>query len=127
MYKEAAKMKLRFASNKGDLCVEDLFDLPLTSARGVSLDGLARAAYKALGEFEVSFVQDVSLPKKIAALRLDILKDVITDKLAEREAAKSAALAKAKKEKIMEIIAEKEFDDLRSQDVSKLKQMLAEL
>jgi len=33
--------KLRFASPRGDLTAEDLFDLPLTSARGISLDSIS--------------------------------------------------------------------------------------
>jgi hypothetical protein len=38
MYKEAAKQKLRFATNKGNLSVEQLWDLNLTD-----LDSLAVA------------------------------------------------------------------------------------
>jgi len=37
----AAQNKLRFASPRGDLTAEDLFDLPLTSARGISLDSIS--------------------------------------------------------------------------------------
>ena len=40
IFKQAAKAKLRFPSSKGELRVEDLWDLPLTSKTGPSLDSL---------------------------------------------------------------------------------------
>ena len=40
IFKQATKLKLRFSSVRGDLTVEDLWDLPLTSKSNLSLDGV---------------------------------------------------------------------------------------
>ena len=56
MYKKALKMKLRFATSKGKLTTEDLFDLSLTD-----LNNIAIALDKKLSESpRKSFISDVA-------------------------------------------------------------------
>jgi len=124
MYKQASKMKLRFESEKGSLTVEDLWDLPLTSEKGVSLDGLAKKVYHELTSYEINFVDKVDIGKRISELKLNIIKDIIAEKISDREKAKERSLLKSRKEKILEIIEEKESEFLKEKDIDQLKGML---
>ena len=81
LYRTAAQEKLRFPSSKGQLSVEQVFDLPLDSEKYDSLNGLAKAAYlEAKGDGEISFVTSSKGKSKAvrdAELRLEILKDIM--------------------------------------------------
>lgn len=41
MFQQATRLKLRFSTSQGQLTVEDLWDIPLTSTRNASLDSIA--------------------------------------------------------------------------------------
>ena len=115
MYKQGIIEKVRFSSQKGMVSMEDLYDLPLTSARGVSLDGLAKSVNRELkNSAEESFVTDASKASSELQLKLDILKDVIAFKKEQSESKKSAVANKAKREKIKEILAKKQDDGLEN-------------
>ena len=58
MFEQAARMKLRFDTPRGALSAEDLWDLPLTSTRGLSLNDIAITLHHALKHDTVSFVDD---------------------------------------------------------------------
>ena len=80
IFKEAAKLKLRFKA-KGNMSVEDLFDLPLTSKDGVSLNDIAKEIYKNIKEDSgVDFVGEVIETDRIEELKLQIVKEIIKDK-----------------------------------------------
>jgi hypothetical protein len=128
MFKEASKIKLRFGTQKGQVTAEDLWDLPLTSARGVSLDGIARAVNRELkSSEEESFVTTASKASAELTLKLEILKDIIASKVADREASKSKAENKVKKAKILDILAKKQNDSLENMSEEDLKQMVKDL
>lgn len=131
LYKYAAKNRFRFPSNRGDLTVEQLFDLPLKSERtGFDLDNVARAVNSQLKELgEESFVTDVSANPRKAVLeaQLDIVKDVIKTKQDEN----AAKLAKAKKaderRKLIDAIGAKKDQQLTTASLEELEQKLAAL
>lgn len=124
MFEKAARLKLRFPSSVGNLTIEDLWDLPLKS-RGVSLDKLAIALNKEVKESgEESFVDKKSTASTALTLKFDIVKHVIDVKLAEAEAAKTRAEAKARNEKIVAIIAEKQDEGLRDLSVEELQKLV---
>ena len=86
MYKKALKSKLRFNTTKGKLTTEDLFDLNLTD-----LNNIAIALDKKLSETpRKSFISDITPDTQEDELRFNIVKDVITTKLAERDANQNA-------------------------------------
>ncbi len=127
-FEQASREGLRFSSSKGALTVEDLWDLPLTSARYVSLDTMAKTANKYLKETEEeSFVNVKTTSNTFAELRLDILKHIIAVKLTEMGAANEAIVNKAKKEKILAILANKQDAVLESQSEAELKALLETL
>jgi hypothetical protein len=125
LFEKASRMKLRFVTPVGNLVVEDLWDLPLTSGVGhANLDDLAKAFNDQLQNSEVSFVKKPAEKDKAAAVSFEIVKHVIKVRLAENQAAKDALDRKAKKEKIMEIISRKQDAELESTSLEELQAQL---
>ncbi len=129
LYKYAAQHQLRFASRSGNLTVEDLFDLPLTSERGSSLDDTAKKINAELKSVsEESFVVTSSNPrKKMLEIALDIVKDVIATKLAENEAERLKAAKKDERRKILDALAAKKDQKLTEASIEELEAKLAAL
>jgi len=131
LFEKASRLKLRFASAKGKVTVEDLWDLPLTTrtAHGLSLDNLAKAANREIKTTEEESFVTVNKTKdeSIAELMLEVLKYIIKVKLAEAQNKQDAKLLRLKKEKILDIIASKEDESLMNTDIADLKKMLADL
>ena len=127
MFELASRLKLRFATVRGLITAEDLWDLPLTAKSGFSLDYIARAVNAELKESnEESFVATPSTGDKAMELRLDILKAVIKHRQDEAEATRTRVEKKARKDKIASILAQKKDDVLGSQSVEELEKLLAE-
>jgi hypothetical protein len=129
IFERAARSKLRFATNKGMLTAEDLWDLPLTSDRGhVNLDDLARSLNRQLkNEQDESFVEDVSHHNSALKLSFDLVKYVIDVKLEERDLAKSATERRKSKARILEIIESKQDQELSSKSLEELTALAAAL
>ena len=121
MFKQASKMKLRFATSKGNLSVEDLWDLslPVLDKLAVSYDEeLAKSPRK-------SFITNDAPSNTELELKFNIVKEIITDKLkADREAAKNKAVEKAR---LTELLAKKQSEKLESLSEDEIKRRLAEL
>jgi hypothetical protein len=123
MFEKASRIKLRFNSSKGRLSIEDLWDLKLKE-----LDDLTRAIYQELKEKgEKSFITETPEIDEKLQLKFDILKHIILIKLDEQAAAENAFKIKMRKQQILEIIADKEIEDLKIKDISELKALLKEL
>lgn len=127
LFEQASRMKLRISTPAGNLSVEDIWELPLTSRTNkLNLDDIARSLHQELKiQDEVSFVTEKASPKQsLLQLQFDIVKHVIDVKLAERNAAVNATKEKEKKDKILKIISEKEEDNLKNLSVDELKAMI---
>ena len=123
MYKKALRMKLRFATTKGKLTTEDLFDLSLTD-----LNNIAIALDKKLSETpRRSFISDITPDTEEDELRFNIVKDVINTKLVERNNAQNAKAKAAEKAQLLEILHRKENQALENLSVDELKAKLAAL
>lgn len=120
MYKEASKQKLRFTTTKGNLSVEQLWELSLDELNDLAL-GLEEA-YNKSGK--KSFLTTRSVKDKTAKLRFDIVLDVLNTKVDEAAEAKEAKENKAHNEKILELIQGKEDEALKGKSVRELKAML---
>lgn len=119
-FKEATKQKLRFQTNKGNLTTEQLWDLNLSD-----LDTLAVSLEEAYESSKgKSFL--VKKTKKDATIKLqfDIVLDVLQTKVEEQEAAKEVAENKAHNAKIIELIQEKQDEQLKGKSIKQLEAML---
>ena len=119
MFKQASKMKLRFATSKGNLSVEDLWDLslPVLDKLAVSYDEeLAKSPRK-------SFITNDTPSNTELELKFNIVKEIITEK-ADRETAKNKAAEKAR---LTELLAKKQSEKLESLSEDEIKRRLAEL
>lgn len=128
MFEKASRLKLRFMTPRGGVTTEDLWDLPLTSENGLSLDSLARELHRELKTSEEeSFVKPKTSANTTLTLKFEIVKRVIEVKLAEAEARLQATERKNKKEKLLGIIAEKEDAKLMKTSLADLKKMVDDL
>lgn len=130
LYLSAIRTKLRFASAKGLLSVEDLFDLPLTSEKGTSLNGIAQSVNRELrASGEESFVSSAKkTPSDVQnQLRLDILKDVIATKERENELNANARNIAAREQEIMGLIARRQAAERENLSMEELQAELAAL
>ena len=128
MFEKASRLKIRFATTLGVISTEDLWDLPLTSHRSVSLDDIARSLHREIKDSaEESFVTKATAADEKLQLGFDIVKHVIEVKLAEREVAATAAAKKAEKQKLLSLIAEKQEGALKEKSVEELQAMVEAL
>ena len=119
MYKQASRLGLRFASPKGPLTVEQLWDLKpeMLDTMAVSLEEEVTKAGKK------SFLTTKSSEDKVAKLKFDIVLDVLTTKVEEAAAAAVSAETKAFNNKIDLLIAEKEEEEFKGKSIEELRAM----
>ncbi len=127
MYKKAARLKLRFQTSRGLLSVEDLFGLSLKS-----LEEECRKQFKSMKESnsgaseELDFLGESKVDPE-EELKFEILKDIYKTKKAEIDEQKKSVEIKAEKQKILEILKEKQDQSLRGMSEEELKKKLEEL
>lgn len=130
MFEKASRLKLRFCSPQGNLGAEDLWDLPLTSTRTnqANLNNIAKAVSRELKvEGEEDFVNPRSGGDDILQLKLEIVKHVIQVRQAENEAARALSDRREKKEKLLELIARKQDQQLEGKPLEELQAMVEAL
>ena len=122
IFEAASKNKYRYPY-KGTITTEDLWDL--TQAQ---LDMVYKALNKGVSEAQVS-----SLMRKVTDVdaellnKIEIVKYIFNAKEAEAEARKNDAAKHAKKQRILDILAQKQEDALQNMSEDDLKKMLDEL
>lgn len=127
-FEKATRNKVRFETNRGNITVEDLWDLPLTSKTGFSLDDIAKSFNRKLKESdEESFVTKSSSANELLKLKFELVKYVISVKLEENATAKINLENKEKKNKILSIIAQKQDEKLMGSSLEELQAMVNSL
>jgi len=129
IYEYAARNKIRFASTRGDLTVEQLWDVPLRSNDDFNLNMVAKAANNAVKKInEESFVEAKRTPQHTRVeTAFEIVKHVIEVKLADEAAAKRRAENRVEKEKLLTILAEKQDGKLSELSEKELRRRIAAL
>lgn len=129
VFEKASRLKLRFDTGKGQLTIEDLWDLPLTSSiNKANLDEIARNLHKQLkNDDDVSFVDKDKKSDYIVQLKFDIVKHIIEVRLEENEKKAAAHANKTKRQVLLQALVERENEDLKNKSPEELRAMLAEL
>ena len=119
MYKQATRLKLRFPTTKGNLTVDDLWDLPLTQLDLVAKD-LSRAVKDSAEE---SFITKPSKVHTSLQVAFDVVKDVIATRLAEIEAKAQAEARAEEARRAKEVLAKRQdgkFEEMSDEELQKL-------
>jgi len=128
IFEQASRLRLRFESAKGNLTVEDLWELPLSSEKSVSLDSVAKKIYQNLnGVQSISFVGESTEANTLDRLRMDIVLLIIDVKKAENAAARKATENRIEAQRIMEQMAKLQDKALDNMSMDQLQARLAEL
>ena len=122
VFEIASRSKFRFAF-KGLISVEDLWDLQVTSLDRI-FKGLNAQMKQATEE---SLLDTKTMEEKEVALKIEIVKHIVTVKLAEKARRLKAKENRENKQKIMEIMADKQDESLKNKSVEELETMLNEL
>lgn len=122
IFEYATRNKMRFPY-KGNVSVEDLWDLSVTELDKVfkTLNSQRKQSQ------EESLLNTKSKEDEIVDIQIAIVKHIVAVKLAEKEAREKAAENKAKKQKIMAIMAARDEKALENASDEDLQKMLAEL
>jgi hypothetical protein len=122
IFERASQLKLRIATAAGNVIVEDLWDIQLTSSRSVSLDDIAKGLRRVIKDREEeSFVTKPSKANEELQLAFDIVKHIIEVKLTEAEVARAKADNREKKQKLLQLIAEKKDEQLKTSSIEELQ------
>lgn len=123
MYKDLVRNRTRFVTAKGSLTLEQLWDLSVDE-----LDTLAVSLQEAYDKSnsKKSFIYKKTAKDKTLKDQLDVVLDILQTKMEEAEAATLKAERKAKNQKIMAIIADKQDKALANKSIKELTAMLEE-
>ena len=122
-FETATRRKLRFQTTKGNLSIEDLWDVPLT---------VLDEAYKGLSR-QIRDVEDDSLLAKRdsgveeATIKRDLVKHVVEVRQAEATEKRSREARRAQAARVRELIAQKQDEALSGKSTEELAALLAEL
>lgn len=119
LFKVATKKKYRF-SYKGQVTVEDLWDLSVEELDKIykNLKSLQKNAS------EESLLQTVTKEDKELNNKIEIIKTIVTDKLAAKDRAMKAASQRVQNQRILEIMADKQDAALKEKSIEELQNML---
>lgn len=122
IFEYAVANKLRFPY-KGNVSVEDLYDLTTVELDSI-YKNLKREAKKA---DEESLLDTKSEEDVVLNVKIDIVKHIVEKKLAKIDAMKHAAKVREQKNKILDIIAQKQEESMHDKSIDELMKMLEDL
>ena len=79
IFEIATREKIRFETSRGEIGVEELWDVPLTSKNQFDLDNIAKAVNKKIkDQEEESFVKVKSAESNTLKLKLEVVKRALS-------------------------------------------------
>lgn len=122
MFESAVRGKYRFPF-KGQVTVEDLWDLSPKDLDSIfkTLNAQSKKAN------EESLLASKSATDVVLDTKIEIVRYIVGVKLAEAERAKTARENREKKQRLAELIADKQDAELRGKSVAELQAMMAAL
>lgn len=129
LFEVATRRKYRFASNKGELTTEQLWELPLKAQNGFDLDSVARAIFKELkAADEESFVEvSKDTGQDILEQKLELVKHIIAVKQDEQKKAANRAAMAAERKRLLEVLAQREDEELKGLSKEEAEKRLNDL
>lgn len=122
MFEVAARKRFRFPF-KGSISVEDLWMLSVKD-----LDAIFKALNSELKSIEEeSLLNDKSQKDIELDLKIQIVKHIVKVKLEEEQNRINLKQKKEQKQEILELIALKKKDDLRSKSIEELQSMIEDM
>lgn len=122
LFEIATRRKYRFATNKGSLSVEDLWDLSSTQ-----LDATYRAMTKELREQGGESLMQKDNDNTVLTDKIEIIKHIFLVKKEEAAARRAAEENRNKRQRIMEILEQKRDASLQNMSEEDLQKMLNDL
>lgn len=128
IFEQASRKNLQFTTSRGNVATHELWEIPLTSTKGFSLNDIAKAVKRAIDqEGEEDFVAPRSSGSTDNHLRLEILKHIIQVRQEENAKVVQQRENKEKKEKIATILEQKQNEELLNKSAEELMQILNSL
>lgn len=128
LFELATRNKFRFSTVKGEVSSEDLWDMPLTSRNNFDLDTVAISLSKQISEnSEMSFVKTTTTANKTLKDKLEVVKHVISTKMAEAELKETLKYKEAERELLKSALQEKKVDAVKGLTVEEIEARLASL
>ena len=129
IFEQASRKALRFQTVKGELTVEQLWQLNLDKGE-VNLYQLATELVAAVNnkpQKELSFFKKKTNKNELAELKFAIIEHIVITKVSEIEENESAAVRKSEIDEIDRLISQKEAESKSSMSLEELKKLKAKL
>jgi len=134
LFERATRKQYRFDSPNGQLATEDLWTLPRTTnkANRANLLDIAKGLSKQLKENSVDDELDALVSKSVKknselSDKFEIVKYILKVLGAEADAAELRKTNRDRRQKLVDIIAQKELEGLLGTDLEELKAMAASM
>lgn len=122
MFEMVTREKMRFPF-KGLVSIEDLWDLTVQN-----LDLIFKTLNSELKKVkEESLLNAKSIQDKELDVKIEIVKYIVGVKLQEEDVRAKAKVQKEQKQKILEILSQKQDESLQNKSIDELKEMLSKL
>lgn len=129
VFEKASRAKLRFATARGNLSVEQLWDLPLDKGE-VNLYNLAQDLLTQVADKpaeKLSFFSKAIAVDETAELKFEIVKHIVTVRVAEAEAQQTEAIKRTQRAELDALIATKKAEAKQNLSLEELEAMRAKL
>lgn len=129
IFEKASRAKLRFPTTRGNLSVEQLWDLPLDKGE-VNLYNLAQGLLEEVTDKPVeklSFFSKAVTVDETAELKFEIVKHIVTTRVAEAEAQQTEAIKRTQRQELDALIAAKKAEAKQGLSLEELEAMRAKL
>jgi len=127
MYKKALQEGYVYPSTRGNITTQDLFTMHLDGNSGFNLNSVYVTLEEMLEKAPKKSLLSQSVDTTYIQNRIDIVKDIAADKIAEKNSKLKAKENKAKREHILQILASKQDDALKSKTEEELLKELEAL
>lgn len=129
LFEIASRRKFRFSTPVGSISTEDLWTIPLetTIANKPSLNDIAGSLDAQLKNERVSFVTKRSQGNDDLKHKFDLVLRIIDIRSAENDAKLRAGSKAAKKQRLMEVLSQKQDEKLLSMSAEEIEAMINEL